>query len=107
MSWWCYPPSRAGRSFLFLGVLAAAVLAAACGDDKDPDEGDFDRWDACERLVSLCEDERAAIESCVDRLEQSFPDRDARTAVVLCMKEAATCEGIQSCENRQEETGTP
>lgn len=71
-----------------------ACAWAACGDDKHPDEGGFDRWDACERAVSLCGYKRSDLPECVDRIEAQYPDRQERMGLVLCVRDAQTCQDI-------------
>lgn len=79
-------------------TIAAALFFAcscgACGDDKHPDEGEFDRWDACERTVSLCRYERSALSQCVERIETQVPDRQVRIDLVLCIRDARSCQDI-------------
>jgi hypothetical protein len=77
---------------LFLVLIVLAAADSGCGEDQSPDEGDFDRWDACERMVSLCGYSRDKIYECLDRIEQNYPDQGERIELLCCMKEAATCQ---------------
>jgi hypothetical protein len=88
----------------FGGCLLAALLffPPGCGDDEDPDEGDFDRYDACERMVSLCDLSRDLMSPCVDWIEQNFPNRVERILLVQCMEEALDCTSMREACNLEE-----
>jgi len=74
------------------------LTGAGCGDARNADEGDFDRWDACERMVSLCGDTRDDLARCVSQIEENYPDPSERTEIVRCMQEAPTCQDmIENC----------
>ena len=73
-------------------------LILGCGDDKYTDEGCFDRYDACERMVSLCGLTRDHLEGCVNWIEANFPDKQDRIVQMKCMETALDCESMtQDC----------
>ena len=79
--------------FLVWGFLAVLLfLNQGCGGDQAPtNEGFHDRFDACERAVSLCRLSRGALTPCVDWVEENFPNDVDRILLVQCMMEAPDC----------------
>ncbi len=70
-------------------LLWLCLLNPACTD-----QGFFDRYDACEKWVSLCQPWHPALTSCVEWIEENLPD-DQRLALLLeCVPDASTCEEI-------------
>ena len=58
------------------------------------DQGLFDRYDACERWVSLCEPWRGALAPCVEWMEANSPDDVYQALQVGCVMDASTCQEI-------------
>ena len=71
-------------------------LFAGCGDEKIPDEGFFDRYDACERMISLCMMSRDDLTLCVEWVEQNYPEKVDRLLLMGCMENAPDCESMIS-----------
>jgi hypothetical protein len=86
--------SRAGIPGLFAAwffLMLPALWSPGCGGDIEPDEGYFDRYDACERMVTLCRQDRARLAPCVSWVEQNYPNRADRILLVQCMQDAPDC----------------
>jgi hypothetical protein len=88
-------------------LLVLAALNSGCGEDQTQDDGDFDRWDACERMVSLCGYTRDKISECVNRIEQDYPGTDERAELLRCMKEAPTCQEMTEACMPEQDTMEP
>ena len=85
---------------LVLGFIALLVLAGqGCGGDKATlNEGFLDRFDACERAVSLCGLSRDDLTPCVGWVGENFPNEVDRILLIQCMTEAPDCETmIEQC----------
>jgi len=78
-----------------LVLLAAVCGAPGCGDDLDPNEGFFDRYDACERMVSLCGLTRDGLAPCVEWIVRDYPNEADRTLLVQCMQNAPDCAAMR------------
>jgi len=80
---------------IYTGAVACLFLLIfmnmGCGDDKYTDEGCFDRYDACERMVSLCGLTRDDLTGCVNWIEANFPDKQDRIIQMKCMETAPDC----------------
>ena len=88
--------SRAVSRRAVAGLAALATLAVAgCGDGIEPDEGFFDRYDACERMVSLSGLTRDRLPPCINWVLGSYPGRTDRILLVQCMQEAPDCDSMK------------
>jgi hypothetical protein len=76
-------------------LLLPALCFSGCGDDIEPEEGSFDRYDACERMVTLCEMSRDVLSPCVTWIEQNFPNKADRILLVQCMQTAPDCTSMK------------
>ena len=88
------------RRILFRFSFLLAFLATSgwgCGEDRKADEGFFDRYDACERVVSLCGLSRDKLEPCVQWVEENYPNQVDRILLVQCVMAATDCASM----NRQ------
>lgn len=85
-----------GRVFpgRYLFPLIFFLLHAGCGGDKISEEAFFDRYDACERIISLCGLTRDDLSPCVNWVEQNYAETVDRILILECMESTADCDNM-------------
>jgi len=85
-----------GRVFpgLHLFPLIFFLLHAGCGGDKISEEAFFDRYDACERIISLCGLSRDDLSPCVSWVERNYAETVDRILILECMEKTADCDNM-------------